>query len=112
MSIDPSEQPSAQPGTVAYLAKDGNRAGAAYLAFARAVQDDAILSPKIRELILIGIHTALNIEVAFKTHLPRAVAAGATRDEIMGVIMLSIVNGGVQGALSFAPLVDELFPSA
>ncbi len=97
-----------QPGSVAYLAGIAGQPGIALKAFIDALYADTTLTPKVRELVFLGVQTALGLEESVRAHVPRAVLAGATRDEIVAAMMISVANGGVSGALRLAPLVDEI----
>jgi alkylhydroperoxidase/carboxymuconolactone decarboxylase family protein YurZ len=109
MKAEPvADQPAPKPGTVAYLASIAGAPGQALKGFVDAVYADARLDAKTRELVFLGVQTALNFEDAVRAHVPRAVAAGATRDEIVAAMMVAVVNGGLNGALRLVPLVDEL----
>jgi alkylhydroperoxidase/carboxymuconolactone decarboxylase family protein YurZ len=94
-------------GTVAHLASVAGPPGVAIKGFVDAVYADTRLDAKTRELVFLGVQTALNLEDAVRAHLPRALAAGATRDEIVAAMMVGVTNGGVAGAVRFVPIVDE-----
>jgi len=105
--MDGRPQPP-KPGTVAYLASVGGAPAEALKGFIDALYADTRLDPKTRELVFLGVQTALNLEDSVRAHVPRAAAAGATRDEIVAAMMVAVANGGVSGALRLVPLVDEL----
>jgi alkylhydroperoxidase/carboxymuconolactone decarboxylase family protein YurZ len=97
-----------RPGTVAHLAEVAGAPGEALKGFVDALYADTVLDPKTRELIFLAVQTALNLEAAVRAHVPRAVQAGASRDEIVAAMMISVANAGLSGALHLVPLVDEL----
>lgn len=99
---------SAKPGTMAYLGEAAGGPGRAFKGFIDALYADSTLDPKVRELVFIGIQTALNLEGAVRAHVPRALKAGATRDEIVAAMMISVANAGVSGANRLVPVVDEI----
>jgi alkylhydroperoxidase/carboxymuconolactone decarboxylase family protein YurZ len=100
--------PGPIPGTVAYLASVSGVQGRALKGFIDSLYSDKTLDAKTRELVFLGVQCALNLEHAVRAHVPRAVAAGATRDEIVAAMMVAVANGGLNGALRLVPLVDEL----
>jgi alkylhydroperoxidase/carboxymuconolactone decarboxylase family protein YurZ len=102
---------SVEKGTVAYLASITGKPGAALKGFVDAIYADPALDAKTRELVFLGVHTAQNFERGVRAHLPRAFAAGCTRDEIVAAMMIAVVNGGLNGALRFVPIVDEVAES-
>lgn len=112
MSAQPArkaETPAAaKPGTVAYLAEAAGEPGRAFKGFIDALYGRSPLDPKARELVFLGVQTALGLENSVRAHVPRALAAGATRDEIVAAMMISVANGGVSGALRCVAVVDEI----
>ena len=96
-----------RPGAVAALAVSAGNPGLAFKEFVDSVYADTRLDAKTRELVFLGVQTALNFETGVRAHIPRAFAAGASRDEIVATMMVAVVNGGVGGALRFVPLIEE-----
>ncbi len=99
---------AAKPGTMAYLAQAAGGNGIAFKGFVDALYADTSLDPKVRELVFLGIQTALGLEDSVRAHVPRAVQAGATREEIVTAMMISVANAGVSGAARIIPIVDEM----
>jgi alkylhydroperoxidase/carboxymuconolactone decarboxylase family protein YurZ len=95
-----------KPGTIAYLAEQGGAPGKAFKEFVLALNAEEALSPKTRELVFIGVQTALDQQDSLRAHIPRARAAGASTQEIAAAMMVAIVNGGVVGALHGLPLLQ------
>ena len=98
---------SVKPGLVAQLAIAGGSPGLAFKQFVDELYADQRLDAKTRELVFIGVQTALDQEAAVRTHIKRALSVGASRDEIVAAMLVAIVNGGASGALSFVSLVDD-----
>ena len=88
------------------MGEHGGSPGRAYKQFIEAIYADESLTPKVRELIFIGIQSALNLEDSLRAHIPRAVKAGATKEEIAAAMMISVANGGVSGALRGLMLLE------
>jgi alkylhydroperoxidase/carboxymuconolactone decarboxylase family protein YurZ len=110
-TLQKTAQPGAfRPGGVAGLAEAAGASGKAFKGFIESLYADTTLDPKVRELVFLGVQTALGLEIAVRAHLPRAVQAGATRAEIIAAMMLAIPNGGATGAIRCVPLVDEVLP--
>jgi alkylhydroperoxidase/carboxymuconolactone decarboxylase family protein YurZ len=92
---------------VAYIAKHGGLPGRAFRDYVNALLSDDTLTPRERELVFIGVQTALNLEHSLKAHIPRALEAGLTRKELAAAMMIAMANGGVNGALHGLPLLQD-----
>ncbi|WP_180955009.1 carboxymuconolactone decarboxylase family protein [Bacillus sp. V3-13] len=67
------------------------------------------LDEKTKQLVYLGILTATRYSPAVGVHIRKALAAGATEDEIKEAMMLAIPASGLCNYLSVLPdLVDEL----
>jgi alkylhydroperoxidase/carboxymuconolactone decarboxylase family protein YurZ len=69
----------------------------------RAIDEAGPLEPKYRELINIAAFTVARIEGGFRTHCGRALAAGATPDEVRQAVLLTF--GSCMGV---GPTADAL----
>lgn len=98
---------TSKPGTVAYLAEQGGVPGRAFQDFILALNADDALTPKMRELVFIGVQTALDLKDSLRAHIPRARAAGPSEREIAAAMMVAVANGGVSGALNALPLLQD-----
>lgn len=95
------------PGTVAYIAKHGGAPGKAFREYINSLLADETLTPRERELVFVGVQTALNLEHSLKVHIPRALQAGLSKKELAAAMMIAMANGGVNGALHGLPLLQE-----
>ncbi|WP_161316059.1 carboxymuconolactone decarboxylase family protein [Sneathiella litorea] len=79
-------------------------------AFWQSAMDAPLLSPRLKELVLLGVHASASSvnETAMKRHIRRACSAGASEEDVIDVL-ISIV-GQANHALYFSGsiLVDEL----
>jgi alkylhydroperoxidase/carboxymuconolactone decarboxylase family protein YurZ len=64
----------------------------AHHALQKAAVDGGPLDEKTRELILLGAFTAARQEGGFKSHARRALAAGATAEELRQAVALTMGN--------------------
>ena len=96
-----------KPGTVAYVGKNGGTPGQIFAEFVGSLATNTVLTPRERELVYIGIHTAHNLENSLRAHIPRALQAGATKEELAAAMMIAVANGGVNGALIGLPILFE-----
>ena len=69
------------------------------------------LDEKTRQLINIGIQTANRSRVGVKYHATMAKKAGATRDEVLGAVVLNLHLRGVGLVLDMLPAAIEGFES-
>jgi len=79
--------------------------GKAYLDLFKAVMDRPALDTKTRQLILIAVMAAQNYPQGVKAHIPQAMAAGASRDEIAEAVLSVIPVAGINGVIECLPLV-------
>lgn len=69
--------------------------GQKLLTFVEDTIGSSRLDPKIRELIIIGLLAAENFESGFKFHVKEALNCGATEEEILGAILLTMPYCGI-----------------
>lgn len=65
------------------------------------------LDAKTKQLIYIAMKTATSDETAVKAHIPMVKALGATREEVVETILLTLTVSGISGVLKILPLVIE-----
>jgi AhpD family alkylhydroperoxidase len=76
------------------------RAAAAYQALGDVVHHESVLDEKTRALVKVGISGAARLEGGLHAHVRKAVAAGASPDEIYAVLLLLIPTVGFPGAMA------------
>jgi len=74
-----------------------------------ALYADETLDTKTRELIYIGVQTALRLHGSIRIHVPRAIKAGATRMEVLAAMMTAVPNAGMNGPIECWPIAAEIF---
>lgn len=77
------------------ILKEAPKVGEAFFAFTKAIRESSNLDPKTMELILVGIFAAHRGLRGIGTHVERAKAAGATKDEILSAILLATPVVGI-----------------
>ena len=87
-----SEHP---PGSLAYFQEHLPGPADALVGLIDTLYEQCALDPKSRELVFLGIQAALRLPRAIRTHIPRALAAGASEDEILWAITLALPNAGL-----------------
>jgi AhpD family alkylhydroperoxidase len=66
----------------------------------RAAYADGALAKKHKELIAIGISVVTNCESCMQWHIEQAAAAGATFEEVLEAVEVSIEMGGGRATVS------------
>lgn len=73
----------------------------------KAIEDGA-LSGKVKELMALAIGIAVHCEGCIAYHVHDAVAAGATRQELMETIGVAVMMGGGPGLMYAAQAQDAI----
>ena len=74
---------------------------------ARTVDHAGPLDTKTRELVKLGIAVGANHETAARSHIRRATAAGAGRDELKQVVLLAATMCGLPRTVAGWQWLDE-----
>jgi len=82
--------------------------GNAYLELFKSVMARPALDARTKQLILIGVMTAQNYPQGVRAHVPQALAAGASREEITEAVLTPLPVSGINGILECLPVVLEL----
>jgi len=67
------------------------------------------IDPKTKQLIYIAMKASMGDEAAVKAHVPMAIQAGATKEEIVDAILMTLTVSGVRGVVSCLPGVVSYF---
>jgi AhpD family alkylhydroperoxidase len=70
------------------------------------------LDAKTKQLVYIAMKVVTDDKNAVKFHVPMAKAAGATRDEIKEVILLSLTVNGLKGISTYLPDALETYDNS
>jgi len=100
-----SEHP---PGSLGFFRDHVPETGDALVGLIDTLYDECALDPKSRELVFLGIQAALRLPRAIRVHVPRALAAGATDDEILWAITLALPNAGLNAVAEAFGVAREL----
>lgn len=73
--------------------------GKAYLDLFKSVMKTPALDKKTKQLILIAVMAAQNYRPGVAAHVPQAIKAGATREEVLEAVLLTIPVAGINGAV-------------
>ncbi|MDQ0193557.1 carboxymuconolactone decarboxylase family protein [Paenibacillus wynnii] len=83
----------------------------AYIAFNEMYQSvsSTALDEKTKQLVYLGVLTALRYSPAIRVHISKEIHVGATENEVLEAMMMSIPAGGLCNFLSVLPdVLDEL----
>ena len=75
----------------------------AYAGVINALISSNGLDAKTKQLVYIAMKVVTDDKNAVRFHVPMAKAAGATRDEIKEVILLSLTVNGLKGISNYLP---------
>ena len=78
-----------------YIIRDAPQVAEAFFALTTAVKAYSPLDMKTTELVLLGIFAAHRGLRGLHTHVERAVAEGATKEEILAAILLALPIIGI-----------------
>jgi alkylhydroperoxidase/carboxymuconolactone decarboxylase family protein YurZ len=61
------------------------------------------LDAKTKQLIYIAMKASVGDQLAVKAHIPMAKAAGATKEEVVDAILMTLTISGVRGVVTCLP---------
>ena len=67
------------------------------------------LDPKTKQLIYIAMKASTGDAMAVRAHVPMAKAAGATKEEVVDAILLTLTVSGIRGVVMCLPEVVGQF---
>lgn len=74
----------------------------------RKAMEEGALSARVKELMALGISVAIGCEGCIAYHVHDAVAAGATRQELLETIGVAILMGGGPASMYAAHALDAI----
>lgn len=109
-----SNQAKAVFDFIGTLAKENSKIAEGFVKMHEATGEDNALTAKTKELIALGIAITIRCEGCIACHVQGALKAGATREEIVETIGVSVVMGGgpsiVYGDKAYEA-VNEMMPA-
>jgi AhpD family alkylhydroperoxidase len=67
------------------------------------------LDQKTKQLIYIAMKASVGDEMAVRAHVPMAKQAGATREEVVDAILMTLTVSGIRGVVTCLPGVVKQF---
>jgi AhpD family alkylhydroperoxidase len=77
-----------------------------------ASQGEGVLQPKVKELMALAIGIALRCDGCMAYHLHDALAAGATRDEVVEAVGVAVMMGGGPAVVYGSQVLEALADGA
>jgi len=94
------------------LAEETPDVNAAFRGLVGALEKDCGLDPKTFQLVYLAIRAAGGIDGAVAAHVPLAKKAGATREEVRGAVLISLMVSGVVGISTCLAKALEAYDNA
>jgi len=69
------------------------------------------LDPKTKQLIYIAMKASTGDQIAVKAHVPMAIQLGATKEEVVDAILMTLTVSGIKGVVTCLPGAVEMFES-
>ena len=67
------------------------------------------LDQKTKQLIYIAMKASVGDQMAVRAHVPMAKAAGATKEEVVDAILMTLTVSGIRGVVTCLPGAVEQF---
>ena len=89
-----SSMPAGVSGAFVTFAEQAPQHAAAWMAATGALGSACALDPKTRDLAYLAVLAALRLETGIAFHVRQARSHGATRDEVIGAVLLGLQPAG------------------
>ncbi len=89
--------------------REAPEVAAAFNNLIRAVAGSGGLDGKTKQLIYIAMKAAAGDEGAVRAHIPMAKQMGATREEVVDAILMTLTVSGIRGVVTCLPEVVRQF---
>jgi AhpD family alkylhydroperoxidase len=83
--------------------KEAPEVAAAFNSLIKALVASKGLDQKTKQLIYIAMKAGMGDDMAVKAHVPMAKAAGATREEVVDAILMTLTVSGIRGVVHCLP---------
>ena len=81
--------------------------GKAYLKLFQSVVERPAIDVKTRQLMLIAVMTSQNYPPGVRAHVPQAMNAGATKEEVLEAVLTPLPVSGINGVLECLSAASE-----
>ena len=87
--------------------REAPEVAAAFNSLVMALVASKGLDAKTKQLIYIAMKASAGDESAVSAHVPMAIAAGATREEVVDAILMTLTVSGIRGVVTCLPAALE-----
>jgi len=98
--------------TLEAFQKEAPEVASAFNGLVEALKNTTGLDAKTKQLVYIGIKSAMGDTTAVYYHVPMAKKLGASRDEIKDTILITLTVCGLKGVATCLPLALEVYDKA
>jgi len=89
--------------------KEAPQVALAFNGLIKSLIDLKSLDGKTKQLIYIAMKASGGDDAAVKAHIPMAKELGASKEEVLEAILLTLTVSGISGVLKTLPLVNEVY---
>jgi AhpD family alkylhydroperoxidase len=89
--------------------KEAPEVAAAFNGLIQSLVASKGIDPKTKQLIYIAMKASMGDTMAVKAHVPMAKAAGATKEEVVDAILITLTVSGIRGVVTCLPEAVEQF---
>jgi AhpD family alkylhydroperoxidase len=98
-----------QPNPMEVFQKEAPEVAAAFNGLIMSLVGSKGLDPKTKQLIYIAMKASTGDEMAVKAHVPMAIQLGATKEEVVDAILMSLTVSGIKGVVTCLPGAVKMF---
>jgi alkylhydroperoxidase/carboxymuconolactone decarboxylase family protein YurZ len=83
--------------------KEAPEVAAAFNSLIQSLVDSKGIDQKTKQLMYIAMKASMGDSIAVKAHIPMAKAAGATKEEVVDAILMTLTVSGIRGVVTCLP---------
>jgi alkylhydroperoxidase/carboxymuconolactone decarboxylase family protein YurZ len=89
--------------------KEAPEVAAAFNGLIQALVASKGLDEKTKQLIYIAMKTAMGDDRAVRAHIPMAKSLGASREEMIDAVLMTLTVSGIAGVLKVLPHIAQIY---
>jgi alkylhydroperoxidase/carboxymuconolactone decarboxylase family protein YurZ len=98
-----------QENPMAVFQREAPEVAAAFNGLIMSLVASKELDQKSKQLIYVAMKASMGDEMAVKAHVPMAIQAGATKEEVVDAILMTLTVSGVRGVVTCLPMALKYF---